>query len=158
MVTSSTEITFRQLQSRLVYDALVLRSDRVVIRSGAANIVDERHVRLEDISPEIEFDERRFSATFWFSQALALLFAAAAWKVSGPGDWDFMLSALFASLAFGAVIGGFASRRLPVATVRSRDGELLFQLFREQSVAADYEVFLLELRRRIDARSNGPHP
>jgi hypothetical protein len=155
---SSTEITFRQLRSRFIHDAVVLRHDRVIIRTGAAELADERHIPLEEISPLVEFDERQYSATFWVSQVLAILFAAAAWKVSGPGHLSFAMTVLFGSLAFGSVIGGFVSRRLPVATVRSRAGEILFQLFREQSVAADYEVFLLELQRRIHARCNDTQP
>jgi hypothetical protein len=154
----ATEITFRQLRSRLIHDAVVLRRDRVIIRTGAGDIADERHVRLEDIEPNIDFSERPFSATFWISQVFALIFAAAAWKVPGTGDLSSILSGIFGSFAFGCIIVGIVSRRLPVATVKTRDGEVLFQLYREQNVAADYEVFLLELQRRLEARSNDSLP
>ena len=151
---SPTEVTFRQLRSDIVHDILTLRHDRVIIRLGVGDSVDERHVRLDDIAPDIEFSERRSFTALVVVLAFGAVFAAAAWKVSGPGLLSSALVVLFGSLACSSVIAGFiVCARVPTATVKSRSGEVLFQLRRDQNVAADYEVFLLHLQRRLKFRN-----
>jgi hypothetical protein len=151
---SPAEVTFRQLRSDIIEDVLTLRHDRVVIRLGVGDAVDERHVRLEDIAPDIEFAERRSFAVPVIVLAFAAIFAGAAWRVFGPGPWSLALFVLFGSFAGSCVIAGFiAYARVPTATVRNLDGEVLFQLRRDHDVAADYEVFLLHLQRRLKHRN-----
>ncbi|MBL9189973.1 MAG: hypothetical protein JNK23_21005 [Opitutaceae bacterium] len=126
----------------------------MIIRLGVGDSVEERHVRLDDIAPEIAVTERRSFTALVIMLALAAIFACAAWKVSGPSYMEFLLRVLFAGMAGGCVVAMFvAFARVPTATVKSRDGEVLFQLRREQNVAADYEVFLLNLQRRLKHRN-----
>ncbi len=62
-------------------------------------------------------------------------------------------------MAFSSIIAAFiASAPITVATVRNRKGEVLFELTREQKVAADYEEFLLQLQRRLKSRNEDPNP
>jgi hypothetical protein len=151
-MSALTEVVFQQERS-LSTDILVLRHDRVVIRNGAIKDAEEQHVRLDDISPEIEFTERRFTGVFWVLVIFAAIFAAAAWKVAGPGWFSIGLAILFGSLSFSSLIGGYVTcDPITVATVKSKGGELLFILYRHQNVAATYEEFLLQLRRRLAAR------
>ena len=148
------EVTFRQIRSDILQHVLTLRHDRVIIRIGVGDAVDERHVRLDDIAPDIEFTERRSFSALVIVLAFAAIFAGAAWKVSGPGWLSFALLGLFGSLACSCVVAGIiVLARTPAATVRSRAGEVLFKLRRDQDVAADYEVFLLNLQRRLEHRN-----
>ena len=151
------EVTFRQLRSNTLHDVLILRHDRVIARLGVGDSVDERHVRLDDIAPDIEFTERRSPSALVILLVFAAIFAGAAWKVSGPDPLSSALLVLFGSLACSCVFAGFiVFARVPTATVKSRTDEVLFQLRRDQDVAADYEVFLLHLQRRLKHR-NGDH-
>jgi hypothetical protein len=153
-----SEVTFRQLKSEFIHDALVLRHDRVVIQTGAGDVFDERHVPLDDIAPEIEFSERRFTAAFWVILFFGLIFLAATWAVSNPphSPLKSVLQLLFGGFAGGSLCAAVISLdRVSVATVKSRSGETLFQMRRESEVAADYEVFLLQLERQLKKRAGG---
>lgn len=153
------EVTFRQLRSDVLHDVLILRHDRVIIRLGVGDSVDERHVRLDDIAPEIEFTEQRSFSALVILVMFAAIFGGAAWKVSGPGPLSSALLVLFGSLACSCVVAGFiVFARVPGATVKSRTGEVLFKLRRDQDVAADYEVFLLYLQRRLNHRNGDSTP
>ncbi len=156
---SPAEVTFRQIRSRLLADALVLRHDRVIVRTGLPASPDERHIPLGDVAPEIEITKRRSFGALWVILFFAAIFAGAAWKVSGQGPLASALVVLFGSLTFSCVIAGFiVCAPVAVATVRNRKGEVLFELTREQKVAADYEEFLLQLQRRMKFRNEDSNP
>lgn len=149
-----SELTFRQFRTRMLADAIVLRHDRVIIRSGLPESPDERHVPLQDIAPEIEIAHRRSFGPFWVILCIGVIFAVAAWKVSGRGPVASALALLFWSMTVSSVIAGFmVCAPVPVAIVRNRRGEVLFELTREQKVAAEFEEFLLQLRRRLKSQN-----
>jgi hypothetical protein len=156
---SPAEVTFRQIRSRLLADAIVLRHDRVIVRTGLPESPDERHIPLGDVACEIEITDRRSFGALWVILIFGAIFAAAAWKVSGPSPLAFTFAVLFGSMALSCIIAGFiVCAPVAVATVRNRKGEVLFELTREQEVAADYEVFLLQLQRRLKFRNEDSHP
>jgi hypothetical protein len=153
------EVSFRQIRSEILQDVLTLRHDRVIIRLGVGDTVEERHVRLDDIAPDIEVTERRSFAALVIMLVLAAVFGGAAWKVSGPGLLSSTFVVIFGSMACSCVFAGITVlARVPTATVRSRSGEVLFKLRRDREVAADYEVFLLNLQRRLKHRSGDSAP
>jgi hypothetical protein len=160
-MTELDEISFSQAPS-LGSETLVLRGDRVIIRYAEAGELVERHVRIEDIAPNIEFTDRRFTRFLLPSLIFAVVLGCAAWKVdrsvpipaSGTisgSDWaSLALVILFASLALASVaVGVVMCDSIEVAKVRSKSGEPLFQLFRHQSVSLPYAEFLLALKRRL---------
>lgn len=142
------------MRTRLLADAIVLRHDRVIVRTGRPESPNERHILLGDVAPEIEITDRRSFRALWVILIFGAIFAAAAWKVSGPGAYARWFVVLFGSMAFSSFIAGFiACAPVVVATVRNRKGEVLFERTRERQVAADYEEFLLQLQRRLKSRN-----
>jgi hypothetical protein len=156
---SFQEVMFRQIRSRFIADAIVLRHDRLIVRTGLTDSPEERHIPLSDVAPKIEFTDRRSFGALWGILIFGTIFAAAAWKVSGPHPLAFALVVLFASMACSSIIAGFiVCAPVPVATVRNREGVVLFELTRERKVAADYEEFILQLQRRLKFRNDDSNP
>lgn len=147
---SFSEVTFRQMRARFLANAIVLRHDRVIIRTGLPESPDERHIPLGDIAPEIEITQRRSFGAFGVALILGAIFAAAAWRIADPAPLRLGLAILVSSVAVSCISASvLVCAPVAVATVRNRKGEMLFELTREQKVAADYEEFLLQLQRRL---------
>ena len=144
----SEEVVFAQ-EPALCRETLILRGDCVVVVHQIAGERRERHIQMADIAEEIEMTERRFPRFLGPQLFFFVIFAGAAWKVSGPSWISDVLSLLFGCLALSCVFATYVViQPIAVARVKNKRGDVLFELYRHKNVALPFEEFLLQLQRR----------